>query len=212
MDPSVSLNKIGHALHELNPVFRRVSLSEKVKECAFQLGLLDPVIVQSMYIFKNPGIGSEGLFLQKYVLMVVIIKRPKKLFLLKKIHIKLKFRYFNSLRLFFVKIEVSEHIFESMVKMIVSIVVIPHQDSWYLYTEPMNLVGYWFALDDATLENGCLWFAKGSHKGGTHRRYVRNPDKESEELLIYTGPEPFYQKSNFAPAPVPKGTVQYFPN
>lgn len=67
VDPNVSLNKIGHALHELNPVFRGVSLSEKVKECAFQLGLLDPAIVQSMYIFKNPGIGSEGLFLQKYV-------------------------------------------------------------------------------------------------------------------------------------------------
>lgn len=58
----MSLNKIGHALHELNPVFRKVSLSEKVKECAFQLGFLDPVIAQSMYIFKNPGIGSEGLF------------------------------------------------------------------------------------------------------------------------------------------------------
>lgn len=70
----------------------------------------------------------------------------------------------------------------------------------------MSLVGYWFALDDATLENGCLWFAKGSHKGGTHRRYIRNPDKESKDLLVYTSPEPFYQKSDFAPAPVPKGT------
>lgn len=89
--------------------------------------------------------------------------------------------------------------------------MIPHQDSWYLYTEPMSLVGYWFALDDATLENGCLWFAKSSHKGGTHRRYVRNSDKNSDELVVYTAPAPFYQKSNFAPAPVPKGNVYYFP-
>ncbi|KAH1002789.1 hypothetical protein HUJ04_008843 [Dendroctonus ponderosae] len=60
VDSKVSLNKIGHALHSLIPVFRKVSLSEKVKECAFQLGFQDPAICQSMYIFKNPGIGSEG--------------------------------------------------------------------------------------------------------------------------------------------------------
>lgn len=62
VDAKVSLNKIGHALHSLNPVFRKVSLSEKVKECAFQLGFQDPAISQSMYIFKNPGIGSEGIY------------------------------------------------------------------------------------------------------------------------------------------------------
>lgn len=59
-----SLNKIGHALHELNPVFRKSTLDERVKEAAFQLGFEDPVIPQSMYIFKNPGTGSEGKSLQ----------------------------------------------------------------------------------------------------------------------------------------------------
>lgn len=60
MDPSISLNKIGHALHELNGTFRKITLDERVKEACFQLGYEDPAIVQSMYIFKNPGIGSEG--------------------------------------------------------------------------------------------------------------------------------------------------------
>lgn len=87
--------------------------------------------------------------------------------------------------------------------------MIPHQDGWYLHTEPMNIVGYWFALEDATIENGCLWFSKGSHKSDVHRRYIRNPDKNSKELLIYTVPAPFYQKSSFTAVPVPKG--RFFP-
>jgi phytanoyl-CoA hydroxylase len=63
VDPQLSLNKIGHALHELNPVFRKITLDERVKECCFQLGYEDPVVVQSMYIFKNPELGSEGIYL-----------------------------------------------------------------------------------------------------------------------------------------------------
>lgn len=80
-----------------------------------------------------------------------------------------------------------------------------HQDATYLYTEPPNLVGFWIALDDATTENGCLWFARGSHKSGVHRRYKRNPDSDAEELLIYDRPGPIYQNSNFTPVPVSKG-------
>lgn len=60
VEPHLSLNKIGHALHELNDTFRRVTFDEKVKEVAFQLGFEEPAIVQSMYIFKNPKIGGEG--------------------------------------------------------------------------------------------------------------------------------------------------------
>lgn len=39
-----------------------------------------------------------------------------------------------------------------------------HQDSTFLYTEPPSAVGFWYALEDATLENGCLSFLPGSHK------------------------------------------------
>lgn len=42
--------------------------------------------------------------------------------------------------------------------------VSPHQDASFLYTEPLGRVlGLWIAVEDATLENGCLWFIPGSH-------------------------------------------------
>lgn len=40
----------------------------------------------------------------------------------------------------------------------------PHQDSTFLYTDPPSAVGFWYALEDAALENGCLSFLPGSHK------------------------------------------------
>lgn len=61
VEPKIALNKMGHALHWLNPIFKKYTFCEKVKETCFQLGLVDPVVVQSMYIFKNPGVGSEGM-------------------------------------------------------------------------------------------------------------------------------------------------------
>lgn len=61
VEPHLSLNKIGHALHELNDTFRGITFDERVKEIAFQLGYEEPAIVQSMYIFKNPKIGGEGI-------------------------------------------------------------------------------------------------------------------------------------------------------
>lgn len=42
----------------------------------------------------------------------------------------------------------------------------PHQDSTFLYTNPPSAVGFWYALEDATLENGCLSFLPESHKVG----------------------------------------------
>jgi phytanoyl-CoA hydroxylase len=53
------LNKIGHALHDLDPVFDHVSRQPKLAALARQLGLAEPLLLQSMYIFKNPSIGGE---------------------------------------------------------------------------------------------------------------------------------------------------------
>ena len=36
-----------------------------------------------------------------------------------------------------------------------------HQDSTFLHTDPLTVVGLWIALEDATKENGCLWTLKG---------------------------------------------------
>lgn len=59
VEKSKSLNKIGHALHWHNSVFKRVTFSQKVKEVFKDLGFSEPAVVQSMFIFKNPGIGGE---------------------------------------------------------------------------------------------------------------------------------------------------------
>lgn len=96
-----SLNKIGHAMHDLDPVFDRFSHTPALARLASGLGLDDPVIIQSMYILKPPRIGSE---------------------------------------------------------------VVCHQDSTYLFTEPESCVGFWFAIDDATVDNGCMYFMPGAHK------------------------------------------------
>ncbi|KAL9827104.1 phytanoyl-CoA dioxygenase domain-containing protein 1 isoform 3-T3 [Geothlypis trichas] len=54
-----SVSKIGHALHAYDPVFKQITHSPKVQELGRKLGLERPVVVQSMYIFKQPGIGGE---------------------------------------------------------------------------------------------------------------------------------------------------------
>ena len=53
----------------------------------------------------------------------------------------------------------------------------PHQDSSFLYTDPPSAVGFWIALEDATRDNGCLSFAKGSHRRTPVKsRFVRREE------------------------------------
>jgi ectoine hydroxylase-related dioxygenase (phytanoyl-CoA dioxygenase family) len=56
-----SVNKIGHALHELDPVFHKVTLeNQRLKDLVTDLKFhKDPVVPQSMLIFKQPQIGGE---------------------------------------------------------------------------------------------------------------------------------------------------------
>ncbi|XP_068770769.1 phytanoyl-CoA dioxygenase domain-containing protein 1 isoform X1 [Struthio camelus] len=137
-----SISKIGHALHAYDPVFKEITHSSKVQELGRKLGLEKPVIVQSMYIFKQPGIGGE---------------------------------------------------------------VTPHQDATFLYTEPLGRVlGFWIALEDATQENGCLWFIPGSHTNGITRRMVRAPPGTST-CVEFVGSDPTYDDNQFIPVPISKG-------
>jgi hypothetical protein len=39
------------------------------------------------------------------------------------------------------------------------------QDGTFLYTAPQSCLGFWWALEDCTTVNGCLWGVPGSHKG-----------------------------------------------
>eukprot|EP01080_Neovahlkampfia_damariscottae_P010327 gene10327-2743_t len=53
------LNKVGHALHDKDEVFKKFSFQKKIKNYCHDLGLKKPSICQSMYIYKPPKIGGE---------------------------------------------------------------------------------------------------------------------------------------------------------
>nr|VDD30557.1 unnamed protein product [Brassica oleracea] len=55
----LSINKVGHALHELDPLYKEFTYSSKVSSLVLSFGYRRPVVMQSMYIFKQPGIGAE---------------------------------------------------------------------------------------------------------------------------------------------------------
>jgi phytanoyl-CoA hydroxylase len=55
----LAINKIGHAMHDLDPVFERFSRDPRLDELAHELGVAEPRVYQSMYIFKQPRIGGE---------------------------------------------------------------------------------------------------------------------------------------------------------
>ena len=54
-----AINKLGHAMHDLDPVFDAFSRGPRLRAVAEGVGLRDARLVQSMYIFKQPGIGGE---------------------------------------------------------------------------------------------------------------------------------------------------------
>lgn len=63
-----------------------------------------------------------------------------------------------------------------------------HQDSTFLYTDPPSAVGFWYALEDATAENGCLSFLPGSHKTAqVAKRFVRRKDSKGTEFVDNDG-------------------------
>jgi phytanoyl-CoA hydroxylase len=136
-----SINKIGHALHDLDPTFARFSRTPELQQLVAALGITAPLLMQSMYIFKQPGIGGE---------------------------------------------------------------VTCHQDSTFLYTEPPTVTGLWFALEDATTENGCLWALAGGHKLGLKSRFVRAPTGGTRFRVIDATPWPV---DGLVPLEVRAGTL-----
>jgi phytanoyl-CoA hydroxylase len=136
-----AINKIGHAMHDLDPAFDRFSRAPRVASLVADLGLEEPLLMQSMVIFKQPRIGGE---------------------------------------------------------------VRCHQDATFLHTEPQALVGLWFALEDATLENGCLWAIPGGQKGGLKSLFVRNADDTTSMRVLDDSP---WDESAMVSLPVKKGAV-----
>lgn len=140
-EKSLCINKFGHALHDLDPVFNCFSRQHKIAQLAKDLDLLDPLVMQSMYICKQPHIGGE---------------------------------------------------------------VGCHQDASYLYSEKLSVTGLWFALEDATIENGCLWAIPGGHNTELKSRFIRNPD-DTTRMEVYD--ESAWDETKAVPLEVPRGSV-----
>ncbi len=136
-----SINKIGHALHDLDPVFDAFSRKPELAAICADLGYAEPLLLQSMYIFKQPNIGGE---------------------------------------------------------------VTCHQDATFLYTEPLSVAGFWFALEDARRENGCMWAIPGGHKLGLKKRFVRAVGGGTKFILLDDSPWP---ESMLAPLEVSQGAL-----
>jgi phytanoyl-CoA hydroxylase len=141
VEKEFAINKIGHALHDLDPVFDEFSRAPEVESLVESLGVRRPLLLQSMYIFKQPGIGGE---------------------------------------------------------------VNCHQDATFLYTEPRPLTGLWFALEDATVENGCLWAIPGGHLSGLRKRFVRAPEGGTR---FQTLGDAEWDEARLVPLEVGKGTL-----
>lgn len=94
-----------------------------------------------------------------------------------------------------------------------------HQDSWYFRNhyvsgdgEPLERVsiGTWLAIDDATVDNGCLWVIPGSHKQGV----VDHSEIDHGEALPvrHTADVATELEADEVPVEVEKGSLVYFNN
>lgn len=82
-----------------------------------------------------------------------------------------------------------------------------HQDERYIPTRDRSLVGAWIALDDATVDNGCLWVVPGSHRTG-YLHPTRAHDRPDE---YDTADEAYgFDESLGVPVEVPAGSVVFF--
>jgi phytanoyl-CoA hydroxylase len=83
-----------------------------------------------------------------------------------------------------------------------------HQDEYFIPTRDRSLTGAWIALDDATVENGCLWVIPGSHKHGVLWPQHQQRDKRFD----CTGEAVFfpYSDEDAVPVEVKKGSIVFF--
>ena len=80
-----------------------------------------------------------------------------------------------------------------------------HQDNFYFGpTDIEGVVTAWIALDDATLENGCLYFGDGTNLGPVYAHVA--PEDEPFNLQL---PASILERQPMTPAPVRKGGVSF---
>jgi len=83
-----------------------------------------------------------------------------------------------------------------------------HQDEFFIPTRDRSLTAVWIALDDATVENGCLWVLPGSH-----RRGVLYPDRDQDDPRFDCSVEAYdfpYRDEDAVPVEVPAGSAVIF--
>jgi len=83
-----------------------------------------------------------------------------------------------------------------------------HQDEMYIPTRDRSLTGGWIALDDATVNNGCLWVIPGSQQPG-----VIWPQKYTQDARFDCTGETFqfpYTEKDEIPVEVKRGTIVFF--
>lgn len=83
-----------------------------------------------------------------------------------------------------------------------------HQDEYYIPTRDRSLCGVWIALDDATIENGCLWMQPGSHRRGVIYPTLVHEDPRfdvSEEARDFP-----YDPEGGVPAEIAAGGALFF--
>lgn len=83
-----------------------------------------------------------------------------------------------------------------------------HQDEFFIPTRDRSLTAVWIALDDTTIENGCLWVLPGSH-----RRGVLYPDREQDDPRFDCSIEAYdfpYSDEDAVPVEIPAGTAVIF--
>ena len=65
-----------------------------------------------------------------------------------------------------------------------------HQDSTFLYTSPMSCIGFWMALEDANIENGCLQAMTGGHRLPLKKRFKLARSGGTEFEILDSTPWP----------------------
>ncbi len=81
-----------------------------------------------------------------------------------------------------------------------------HQDSPYFSIEPMDLVSSWAAIDDVTLDNGCMWVVPGSHKGGPLEHSQAWMVGDRKDMCV---PDSAFDRSKEVPITMKAGSVSF---
>jgi phytanoyl-CoA hydroxylase len=83
-----------------------------------------------------------------------------------------------------------------------------HQDEYYIPTRDKSLIGVWIAIDDATIENGCLWIIPGSHKPSYMMNRVENTSSEYADTDTIDVSN--YPQDHLVPVEVKSGAIVFF--